>query len=98
MLCGKSADFFFVRCTAIRDNLRRLRKLRNHAIAAPLPQGVCNTPLHRNPNFAFFVAILLFGCGFAASIFTHDDAIFGMGGRADRLAGLESLGWWRDDV
>ena len=48
--------------------------------------------------FAFFVAILLFGCDFAASIFTHDDAIFGMGGRADRLAGLESLGRRRDDV
>ncbi len=48
--------------------------------------------------FAFFVAILLFGCRFAASILTHDDAIFGMGRGADRLAGLESLGWRRDHV
>ena len=40
----------------------------------------------------------LFRLGFAASIFTHDDAMFGMGCRAYRLAGLESLGWRRDDA
>ncbi len=43
----------------LRKTLRGARKLRDHAIAAPPPQGVFNTPLHRNPNFvpfAFFAA------------------------------------------
>ena len=57
-----------------------------------------DNPISYFALFAFFAAILIFGCGYAASIFTHDDAIFGMGGRADRLAGLESLGGRRDDV
>ena len=48
-------------------------------------------------SVTFAVKVLsLFGYVNAVSIFTHDDAMLGMGRRADRLAGLESLGRRRD--
>jgi hypothetical protein len=34
----------------------------------------------------------------AGSFFAHDDAMVGMRGRVNRLAGLEALGWRRDDA
>ena len=92
-------SFEFVSNFGFRASNLRFSNVAFFARDIPRPTGARSAPYQNLRVLRAFVVktiLILFACGCAASILTHDDAMFGMGCRAYRLAGVEALGRRRD--